>query len=387
MREMVKNKKNFKFVLLVISFLLLSLVVFAYYHHFAVKNIFLYSSPCKIEVNYYSFYPLEETPLVDENKEEIEDLWNKTRVVISQAPISYSFVKISQTLADFSFEFYQGNKIQACIYSGLVLNDKNFEETKLILSFNKKYYLSQDLGYIIGSISQISLRVTTLELLNSAEKVTIFCDKFDEAQTYKEHEVTKDEREKLIGALKETKTSPLFGGPETILSGKAPPYPFYSIDIKKDNLAVNISWLEENYDYLRITFEKSGELIIIDETSKTLYQINHELLKACKEILPVDVPKPPDIRYFFLADSAKLTKENMGMKDASISHKEIYCILKTILRKDLDPIEVNDEVPMVIEFEIEGDKEIMTIGSDYVECFGKRINKPHILFYAMHCLR
>ncbi len=206
---MIKDKRNFKSVVLILSFLVLSLVFFVFYYHFIEKNTLPSSTPYKMEISYYL---LRETPLIDENKEEIEDLWNKTRVVISQAPISYSSVKVSQTLVDFGFEFNQGNKIQMSICSGSVLNDKNSKETKLILFFNKKYYLSQDLEYIVGSISQISLRATTLEFLNSAEKVTVYCDKFDEAQTYKEHEATNDEREKLISALKETKTSPLFGG-------------------------------------------------------------------------------------------------------------------------------------------------------------------------------
>ena len=382
--SMIKDKRKFKSVLLFLSLLILLLISSFSYYYFKEKNVLPVSAPYKMEIGYHLF---EDITFSNENKEEIEDIWNKIKPVISQASVDASFVKTLETIANLSFKFDKGKEVQACIYSGSILNNKNSEETKFILSFNRKYYLSPDLGYIVGALSQMSLREATIELISSAERVTIFADKLNEAQTYVEHEVTKDERGKLISALKEARISPLFGGPETVESGRAPPYPFYSIEMKRGSLIAHVNWLEENCDYLQITFENSSNIVNADETSKTLYQANHELLKACGEILPVATPKPPDIRYLFLADSAKLTKENMGMKDMQISQREIHCILTTILEKDLYPVEYIDDVPMVIEFKVEGKKEVMTIGPDYVECFDKRTHKPYILEYVAHCIR
>jgi hypothetical protein len=391
MKKVVKNKKNFLLGLLVVVIILSLLVAFVYYRHSKAINISLYDSSSKMKIGYiYRFSALEEkeTPIIDENKEEIEDLFNKIKAIASQTPVSYSSLEDSQTLADFSFEFNNGDKIRMSICNCSVINNKNSKETQLLLYFNKKYYPSVDLQYVLGSISQVSLRAVTLDLLNSAPKVTVYYDRLNEIQAYKEHEVTKDEREKLIDALKEAKTSPLFGGPDAIASGKAPPCPpFYSIEIKKDDLTVNINWLEENYDYLSITFEKSDKVINTDETSMTLYQPDHSLFNVCKDLLPLETVDLKDLNYFFSADSAKVTKENMGLNNFQISRSEINCILETILRKDLSPVEATDDVPMIIEFEIKGKKEIMKIGEDYVEYLGKRVYKPYILFYVVHCLR
>lgn len=330
--------------------------------------------------------------VVIDNKEEAIKLWQilkdityhkeyETKYISSLdvSPINGLQPSITMTL-----EFENYKPLDFAIYEGHFPGSKPGDYVGTLLYYKNNLYQPLIIYPLTAELYQLTLRELIAQLALTSEEVILFTDKLNKADIHRKIILSEDEKIKISDALKLAKIEPQFHR-SSVNPGPVPPFPFYFIELRKGDLAVDISWLDVNTDYLYILLRQNTvEINPYYDYARILLQPEHTLLNLCKEIMPVPQPQPPDVRYFYFADSARITKENMGLMDVQIDLWQIHRIIDTILRKDLVAVEgIRDEIPMLIEFQIEGKKEIMKITENHIEYFDKKQSKPGVLFYVV----
>lgn len=330
--------------------------------------------------------------VVIDNKEEVTKLWQILKDIIHHKEYETKYISsldvfpISglQPSITITLDFENDKPLDFAFYEGHFPGSKPGDYVGTLLYYENNLYKPLIIYPLTAELYQLTLREVIPQLALTSEEVILFTDKLNKADIHRKIILSEDKKIKISAALKLTKIEPQFHR-SSVKPGPVTPFPFYSIELRKGDLAVDISWLDNNVDYLYILLRRNTvEINPYYDYARILLQPEHTLLNLCEEIMPVPQPQPPDVRYFYFADSARITKENMGLIDVQMDLWQIHRIIDTILRKDLVAVEgIRDEIPMLIEFQIEGKKEIMKITENHIEYFGKKEYKPGVLIYVV----